>query len=350
MTTAFAAVIMAGGSGQRFWPLSTSDRPKQFLDLERHGRSLLQATWDRVSPLAGRPECTFVVTGGRYAKLVADQLPDLPTANLLLEPIARDTAPAIALAALEARRRLGDVVLGVFPSDHRVGDVARFQVAIRDAVDLARRTGGIVTLGVQPDRPATAYGYIQRGEPVLNGFRVARFVEKPDVDRARAYLAAGTYAWNAGIFVSRVEALLGELDRHAPDIVRPLDDAVAEGRVAETFPTLRRVSIDVAVLEATDNAYVLPADFAWDDIGDWQALERLLSRTDGDTAVGRHIGLGGGGNIVYSDDDDGVIVTVGIEDVVVVHRRNTVLVVPKDRVQDIKRLFEDGRFAPLLAG
>lgn len=338
----FAAVIMAGGQGQRFWPLSTSDRPKQFLDLERRGRTLLQATFDRLLPLSGGPEGVYVATAARYVALVREQLPELPTANLLVEPTARDSAPAIALASLAIHRRTGSTTLGFFSSDHRIGDAPAFHAAVRQAIELAETKDGLVTLGITPTHPATAYGYIERGEAVARGYRVRSFVEKPYLERARAYLEAGLYHWNAGIFVGRSDAILRELDAHAPEIMRPLRAAAAEGRVDEVFPTLPRISIDFAVMERTDHAYVVPVACDWDDIGDWVALERLLERDgDANTVVGQHVALEASGNIVYTHAPHDVIVTVGVHDLVVVKHGNTVLLVAKERVADVKRLLED---------
>ncbi len=345
----FVAVIMAGGSGQRFWPLSTAARPKQFLDLERCGHTLLQATFGRLQALTGGPEQTFVITGERYAELVFEQLPELPPENLLLEPTGRDTAPAAALAALELRARVGDAIMGLFPSDHRVADVSSFQHTLRQAASLTEATRGIVTLGIKPDRPATGYGYIEQGEPVEGGYKVARFVEKPDLASAQAYLETGRYSWNGGIFVWHVQTILDELRRYAPGLLTPLTEAHGAGRVHEVFPDLPKISIDYAVMERTQKAFVVPADFGWDDVGDWQALERLLHKEHGDpdtvtnTVVGQHIGLETSGNIIYTESEEDIVATLGVENLVIVKRHNAVLLLRKDRVQDLKQLLADER-------
>ena len=381
----FVAVIMAGGQGQRFWPLSTAGKPKQFLDLRRTGRSLLQATYDRVLRLAGTPGRVLVATARRYVDLVREQLPDLPLENLLVEPTPRDSAPAIALASLTIEQRFGpDVVAGFFSSDHEVADTAAFERAARAAIALAAGEDGLVTIGITPTRPATGYGYIEVGAPVgapgplgadptqtgtdptpagtdptqtgprptALGHRVARFVEKPNLRTAEAYLATGGYLWNAGIFVWRVGTALAELDRHDPELMRPLREAFASGRVTEAFPSLKKISIDFALMERTDRALVVPGDFGWDDIGDWVALERLLGTQDGpggaNTVVGRHVGLDASRNIVYTDDPEDVIVTLGVHDLVIVKRGNAVMLVHKDRVQEIKTLLADERMAELL--
>jgi len=359
----FVAVIMAGGKGQRFWPLSTPERPKQFLDLSHTGRTLIQATYDRVVKLAGDPDHVLVATGRRYVNLVREQLPNVPAVNLLIEPEGRDSAPAVALAALTVHARYGDATMGLFSSDHEIGDDGAFEATLRGAIDLAEERDGLVTIGIRPSRAATGYGYVEKGEPVGAGFQVKRFVEKPNLRTAEAYASSGNYLWNAGIFVWSTGAILEELDRHAPQLMQPLRRAFHESEIGRVFPTLTKISIDFAVMERTDRAYVVPGDFAWDDIGDWVALERLLRQhtdvegvedgveaTGTNTVVGRHVGMDTSGNIIYTEDPDDVVVTLGVEDLVVVKRGNTVLLVRKDRVQDIKTLLQDERLAELIEG
>jgi mannose-1-phosphate guanylyltransferase len=347
----FVAVIMAGGQGQRFWPLSTAEKPKQFLDLEQCGRSLLQSTFDRLLPLTGGPERILIATGERYAALVKEQLPELPLDNLLIEPVGRDSAPAIALASLTVQERFGDAITGFFPSDHRIGDPAAFNATIRQTIGVARDGNGLVTIGISPTRPATGYGYIEQGDATGNsGFKVARFVEKPTLAKAEDYLASGRYLWNAGIFVWRSSVISQELARHAPELFSPLQEAVRNNQVDTVFPTLPKISIDYALMEKTDRAFVVPGSFDWDDIGDWVALERHLKASDGETntVVGRHVGIETSGNIIYTENPDDIIITLGVEDLVVVKRGNTILLVRKDRVQDIKSLLADERLISLV--
>jgi mannose-1-phosphate guanylyltransferase len=344
------ALVMAGGRGQRFWPLSTEARPKQFLDLERRGRTLLQSTVDRIAPLVGGVGRVLIATGDRYLPLVREQLPEVPDANLLVEPVGRDSAPAIALAALRLRDRFGDVGMGVFASDHRIDDAAAFERALRSAFELADVRRGLVTIGIRPTRPATGYGYIERGERVMDGFHVSRFVEKPNLTRARAYVDSGAYVWNAGMFVWNVDTILAELDRHAPELMLPLREAYAAGDVDLRFAELPKVSIDYAVMEKTDAAFVVEGRFDWDDIGDWAALERLLPKDDGSvhTVFGAHAGHDAAGNIVYTDGPDDVLVALGVEGLVIVKRGDTVLILPKERVGEIKELLEDERLRALV--
>jgi len=330
----FTAVILAGGRGERFWPLSRSSRPKQFLRLLPGGKSLIEATAERLWPLTGW-ERMLVSTSERLVPLIRAHLPDLPEANLVVEPEPRDTAPAVAWAALEVARRFGeDQVVGFFPADHYVEDAPAFHQTVEAAAAFARREAAIVTLGIAPSYPATGFGYIEQGPEVANGVhRVGRFVEKPDREAARRYLALGKFFWNAGIFIARPSVLLAELNLRAPEILAPLRE---HGLAA--YPALPKTSFDYAVMERTDKAYVVPARFGWDDLGDWTALERLLREDGKNVELARHVGLDTEGAIIYATSKDEIIVTLGVRDVVIVRDGEVTLVVAKDRVQEIKRL------------
>jgi mannose-1-phosphate guanylyltransferase len=345
----FTAVIMAGGKGQRFWPLSTSDKPKQFLDLERSGRTLLQSTFDRLLPLVGSPKDIFIATASKYVDLVREQLPEVPKQNLIIEPEARDSAAAVAYASLTVNAHDPDAIVGFFSSDHRIGNTAAFQTTVKQAVSLASDTEGLITIGITPDRPATGYGYIQAGEAVEHGgFRVSKFVEKPNLAKAQRYLESGNYFWNAGIFVWSAKAILQELHTYTPELMQPLQRAFETKTIVNIFPTLKKISIDYAVMEHSQKVYVIPGDFEWDDIGDWMALERLLdSEEQHNTVVGTHVGYEASNNIIYTENPDDVIVTLGVENLVIVKQGNTVFLVHKDRVQDIKKLLENERLAEL---
>jgi mannose-1-phosphate guanylyltransferase len=345
----FVPVIMAGGKGQRFWPLSTSDKPKQFLDLEKTGRSLLQSTFDRLLPLVKSPNHIYIATAKRYLDLVKEQLPQIPLGNILIEPEARDSAAAIAFASLSIYNQHPASIVGFFSSDHRIGNVAMFQDNVRQAIQLARDTQGLVTLGINPNRPATGYGYIQAAEAIGQGYKVARFVEKPNLTKAQRYLDDGGYFWNAGIFVWPAKTILEELRQYAPELMMPLEQAFHDHTVKTIFPTLKKISIDYAVMEHSQKVYVIPGHFDWDDIGDWVALERLLQKGQEahNTVLGTHVGLETAGNIIYTGNPDDVVVTLGVENLVIVKQGNTVLLVHKDRVQDIKKLLEDERLAKL---
>jgi len=343
----FIPIILAGGKGERFWPVSRLQRPKQFLCLDGGDRSLLQSTADRLLPLADWKDL-FVITASHLAEGVKKQLPDIPDDNILVEPQGRDTAPAVAWATLEVAKRYGeDAVCAFFPADHYIVDVARYQDTLRAAAALAVSAGAIATLGIKPTFPSTGYGYIEQGTDAgtfsagdvtdLPAYKVNRFAEKPDRETAETFVSSGKYSWNSGIFIFPAATMLGELKKHAPKMTQALMD-----KGAEAYATLEKLSIDYAVMEKTERAYVVPASFGWDDLGDWNAVERLLKSTEASTAdnveLCQHVGLDTAGSILYSADPDEVIVTIGLEDVVVVRDGNATLIVKKDRTQEIKQV------------
>ncbi|HEY9618524.1 MAG TPA: mannose-1-phosphate guanylyltransferase [Microcoleaceae cyanobacterium] len=338
-------VILAGGKGERFWPLSRRDRPKQFLSLDGSGRSLLQATAERLLGVAGGWQSVWVVTAAHLADGVREQLPELPEANLLIEPEGRDTAPAVAWSTLEVAKRHGaDTVVGFFPADHWIADEDTFQATLAAATELAATEAAIVTLGINPTYASTGYGYIQQGEAVgsygsqtkFPAYRVDRFTEKPDRPTAEAFLSTGTFSWNSGMFVFRASTTIEELLLHAPEILEPLKD---QGVAA--YPTLPKKSIDYALMEKTQKAYVLPVAFGWDDLGDWNAIERLLKGDSPNVELARHVGLDTHGALFYATDQDDLIVTIGLEDTVIVRDGKVTLIVKKDRTQEIKQVLKE---------
>ena len=353
MNNQLIPVILAGGKGERFWPLSRKHRPKQFLSLDGSGKSLIQATADRLLPLAGSWENLWVVTSSQLATGVQEQLPQLPKENILAEPEGRDTAPAVAWSTLEIAKRYGEnTVIGFFPADPWIDDPLRFQETLRAATQLASSEDAIATLGVKPSYPATGYGYIEQGEQTgtsggLPVYRVNRFTEKPDRQTAEEFLATGRFSWNSGMFIFRAGVVLQELRIHAPEIITPLEQ---QGTAA--YPQLPKTSIDYALMEKTKLAYVLPVDFGWDDLGDWNAIERLLKGDAANLELATHVGLDTQGAILYATDEQEVIVTVGLEDVVIVRDRNVTLIVNKNRTQEIKQVLklvqDNPKFSDLL--
>ncbi|PZV26284.1 MAG: mannose-1-phosphate guanylyltransferase [Snowella sp.] len=353
MNSTLIPVILAGGKGERFWPLSRKLRPKQFLSLDGSGKSLLQTTGDRLLSLAGGWENLWVITSALIADGVREQLPDLPEANLLIEPEGKDTAPAVTWATLEIAKRYGnEAVVAFFPADHWIADQASFEKNLKAAANFALEEPAIVTLGITPNAPATGYGYIEQG--ILSStieelpvYKVARFTEKPDRDTAEDFLKTGGFSWNSGMFIFRAGVVLEELAIHAPDILTLLKK---EGKAA--YANLDKKSIDYALMEKTQLAYVLPADFGWDDLGDWNSLERLFKGENKNVDLGNHVALDTQGAIVYAQDDQDVVVTIGLEDVVIVRDRNVTLVVNKDRTQEIKSVLkllqENSKFKDLL--
>jgi mannose-1-phosphate guanylyltransferase len=339
MDKSLIPVILAGGKGERFWPLSRKHRPKQFLSLDGSGKSLLQATADRLSELAGSSEKLWVVTSAQLAQGVREQLPDLLEKNVLAEPEGRDTAPAVAWSTLEIARTYGeDAVVAFFPADHWIEDQQAFQNTIKAAAELASKEDAIVTLGITPNQPSTGYGYIEQGEQTgtfggLPVYKVSRFTEKPDRETAEQFLATGRFSWNSGMFIFRAGVVLNELRTYAPEIMGPLEE-----KGVEAYHQLPKKSVDYALMEKTQLAYVLPASFGWDDLGDWNAIERLLKGDAANVELAKHVGMDTKGAILYASDSDEVIVTIGLEDIVVVRDRNVTLIVKKDRTQEIKQV------------
>jgi mannose-1-phosphate guanylyltransferase len=352
------AIVPAGGAGTRLWPLSRAGRPKFLLDLTGSGRTLLQQTLDRLAPIAGGG--TVVVTGVAHAAAVAEQLPQLGPGDVLAEPSPRDSAAAIALAAAVVERRTPGAVVASFAADHVVRDGCAFTAAVREAVATARE-GWIVTIGIQPDRPSTAFGYIRAGAPLAvagapSALAVESFVEKPDAVTATAYLEDGGYRWNAGMFVARADVLLAELAKHRPALaagVTEIADAWDTPRRAQVldavWPTLEKVAIDYAVAEpaaAAGRVAVVPAAFGWDDVGDFAALAGLLPDDatvrvlgDGEQVLARNawgVAVPGSGRL---------LAVLGLDDVVVVDTPDAVLVTTRAQAQDVKAVVDALRAA-----
>ncbi|RME96194.1 MAG: mannose-1-phosphate guanyltransferase [Verrucomicrobia bacterium] len=359
-------VIMAGGRGERFWPMSREKRPKQLLTLLGN-RSFLQQAVDRVLPLAP-PERIFVITNQAQVAAVRRQLPELPRANIIGEPCGRDTCAAVALGGALVAARDPDGVFAVLPADHVIPDVRRFQRVLRAAFDVASRQPVIATIGIKPTEPATGYGYIELGEPLdgtgddgrpgaVRFHHVRRFVEKPDLPTAQRYLKGGRHWWNAGMFVWSVSTLMQGLERHCPEVARAA--AVWAGlrgerpllsRLAEDYPCLTKISIDYALLEKADNVVVAEGDFGWDDLGAWPALARHLPPdTAGNCAVGDFLHVDAAGNIVFDarTKQRSLVAALGVKDSIIVLTDDAVLVAAKSDAQKLKqlvaRLAEAGR-------
>jgi mannose-1-phosphate guanylyltransferase len=341
MTQSLIPVILAGGKGERFWPLSRKHRPKQFLSLDGSGISLLQSTAERLLPLSQTWEHLWVITSALIAEGVKEQLPQLPQKNCLIEPQGKDTAPAVAWATLEVAKQHGkDAVLGFFPADHCIGNQAAYQATLEAAATIAFQEDAIVTLGITPDYPSTGYGYIEQGQLLekigdLGIYKVTRFTEKPDAATAESFLTTGKFSWNSGMFIFRAEVVLNELEKYSPEMLKLLQE-----KGQDAYAELEKISIDYALMEKTQLAAVIPADFGWDDLGDWNALERLQSEKKENIDLGRHVNLDTKGAIVYNNNDDELIVTIGLEDVVIVREGKATLVVNKNRTQDIKKVLK----------
>jgi mannose-1-phosphate guanylyltransferase len=352
------AVIMAGGSGTRLWPLSRAERPKQLLDVvaddsaETGAHSLLVEAFDRLRPVLPADRI-WVCTAARYGQQVRAALPDLAPDRLILEPVARDTANAVGLAAALVADADPDAELAVLSADHVIRPVERFAATLTTAYDaLAVRPDSLVTLGIRPTSPATGYGYVQRGAPteVPGVAEAAAFREKPDRETAESYLTSGEYLWNSGMFVWRARTVLDALAEHLPESAEGLRRIVAApagaGRdavLAEIFPTLPKISVDYAVLEpaAAEPGRVLVADLDvdWLDVGSWPALAHTLDTDAAGNAVrGLAVVVDGSGNIVFSDDPDHLVALVGVRDSVVVHTADVTMVCPVSDAERVKQL------------
>ncbi|RAT17670.1 mannose-1-phosphate guanylyltransferase/mannose-6-phosphate isomerase [Lonsdalea populi] len=342
-------VIMAGGTGSRLWPLSRELYPKQFICL--HGKnSMLQETVNRLDGIQTRDP--MVICNEEHRFLVAEQLRQVNklSSNIILEPVGRNTAPAIALAALNAVSSGDDPILLVLAADHIMENEAAFHMAVENATPYAK-TGSLVTFGIIPTGPETGYGYIHRGEQLSNvenaPFRVQRFVEKPDLETAEAYLRCGEYYWNSGMFMFRAERYLQELEKFRPDILAACQSAISSVDKQsdfikidkECFMTCPDESVDYAVMEKTDDAVVIPLDAGWSDVGSWSALWEVNEKDEqgnslqGDTFLHNT-------QDCYINTDDQLVAAIGVDNLVIVNTKDAVLVANKNEVQDVKRVVE----------
>lgn len=350
------AVVMAGGSGTRFWPASREVKPKQLLDLTGD-RTMIQATLDRLEGLVPADRM-LVVTNRMLVEAIGQQLPEVPTGSILGEPCRRDTAPCVGLAAALTLARDPDATLVVMPSDHVIRPVEAFRGALQHAVDLVDSAEErIVTFGICPTYPAEIYGYIERrqGEAAVAAspatYRVASFHEKPPAARAAEYLATGRFYWNSGIFVWKARTIWNALERFEPAMfahLKRIADSIDTTHFGETlereFTALQGRSIDHAVMERfAGEILVVEAPFDWDDVGNWPSLARLLGSDEhGNTIQGRHLGIETSGTIVRSSDDH-LVVTVGLEDCIVVHTRDATLVARRSHEERIRKVVSELR-------
>jgi mannose-1-phosphate guanylyltransferase len=345
------AIIMAGGSGTRFWPKSRRDRPKQLLHLAGEA-TMLQQTVERIEPLVPRDRI-IVVTGADQAAATRLQLPDVPAHNVIAEPAPRDTAPCVGLAAgiVAQRDPMGTMI--VMPADHVIEPAEAFRATVVAAVAVIDDDPSVlITFGIKPTHAETGYGYIERGALLeeRNGiavYRVVQFREKPDRDTAERFLAAGSFAWNSGIFVWRARTILGEIEAHRPRLAQGLEPIFKTigtpdetATLARLFPGLERVPIDKAVMEHASNVRVLEVPYRWNDVGDWRALATLLDHdSTGNAIQGNVVARDTTGSILISDDG-GLVATLGVDDLVVVHSGKATLVARKDQLDKLKALVE----------
>ncbi len=320
-------VILAGGKGERFWPLSTPENPKPFLKFFSE-RSLLQQTFDRACSFVPA-ERILLVVGEQHENVSREQLPELSANQILLEPAGRDTAAAIGFASLQLP---SDALMLLLPADHLIPDQELFASDVRLACDAAESHGGPVTFGILPDRPETGYGYLKSGETSVapNVYPVERFVEKPDRARAEEYLRQGSYFWNSGVFLWRVSRIQKLIEQHLPDLWNGL-------KSNQSYETLPRISIDFGVMQKADHVVMVRASFRWDDVGSWNSLPRILKTDEqGNLVWGGHVGLETSNCILYAESF--TMVTAGIKDLVLIQRGDHVLICHKDYADRLKEL------------
>lgn len=337
------AVIMAGGRGERFWPKSRNNRPKQFLSLTSDGETMIQKTVKRLSPLVSA-EDIFIVTNAAYADLVNDQLPDVPRENILCEPCARNTAPCIAFAAAIIQKKYGDAMMLVLPSDHLIGYENIYIKTLQTAIRTAEEGNNLVTIGITPAYPETGYGYINFGKEAGDAYEVERFVEKPDLPTAKKYLASGKYLWNSGMFVWKASAIMYNMKQFMPEIhdgaVRIGDsygtDSYDEILIKE-FTAFTSESVDFGIMEKASDIYTIPGSFGWDDVGSWLAVERINETDDKKNYFD--------GDVIAVDSErttvcggKRLVAAIGTRDIVIVDTDDVLLVCSKNNTQDVKKV------------
>lgn len=342
------ALIMAGGEGTRFWPLSRSNRPKQFLKLTDNQQTMLQATVERISELVPL-ERVFIATNQAYQKPIQDQLEGIPAENIIVEPLKRDTAACIGLSSVIIDRKYPGSTMIVLPADHLIKEKDNFINILKKAVMTAATGRNLVTIGIEPTHPETGYGYIKYSDLLHNidgdrVFKVEAFTEKPDLKKAKNFLEAGTYLWNSGMFVWQVRSILKNIEIYMSDLYESLQrigQALGTDMVAKVirneFSTLQSVSIDYGIMEKAENIFVIPGSFGWDDLGSWPALERVKKVDDnGNIIIGKHYGIDTRNSIIHSPDK--VVTTIGLNDIVIVDTEDAILITDKKRAQEVKEI------------
>lgn len=343
------AVILAGGKGERFWPLSTSKKPKQLLSLVGDKPLIAQAV-DRLEGLIPADR-VYVITNADLVDATREAAPQIPAAQIIGEPMGRDTAAAAALGCLLVKQREPDASFCILTADHVIGDLDLFRQTLRESLELALEQDVLITIGIQPAEPSTGFGYIEAGNPLKRSGRIdflkaKRFVEKPDLDTARTYVESGSYFWNAGMFIWSVRALESAMQKHCPHLMEMYGRLAAHAgaddfmdAVRDEYEKLKKISIDYALMEKADNIVMARGVFTWDDVGAWPALENHFRKdAQGNVAVGDCQTVDASGNIVISGGR--LTALIGVEDLVVVQADGVTLVCDKSRAQDVKKMVE----------
>lgn len=347
-------VIMAGGIGSRFWPLSRSERPKQFLDILGTGRTLLQQTYDRFVQIMP-PSNIYIVSNLEYKEIIADQLPELPEENILLEPLRRNTAPCIDYANFRINKKNPKANIVVAPSDHLILKEEKFLQDVRLALKFVAENNALLTMGIVPSRPETGYGYIQSLEKPVKGYedislrKVKTFTEKPDLKLAKVFLDSGDFYWNSGLFFWSMPTIMDSFERFLPEIhslFKEGEDVYGSEKeaafIADTYGKCRNISIDYGVMEKAENAFVLISEFGWSDLGTWGSLYEQLAKSEEDNSItGKHVFLYESSGNIVNVQDDMLVVLQGLEDYIVVQNGNIILVCKRVDEQKIKQYVND---------
>lgn len=332
-------IIMAGGIGSRFWPLSTPEYPKQFIDILGCGRTLIQLTVDRFKGIC--PDTNFwVVTNEKYVDIVKDQIPSIPLSHILAEPMLRNTAPCIAWACWCIQQQDSEANIVVTPSDAIVMNPLEFQRVVNNALIFTANKHAIVTIGIKPNRPETGYGYVHASDRATDEIRkVAAYKEKPNLDIAKSYLADGNYLWNAGIFVWNIHTIIGAMRKYKPTIASIMDSIIENNDVQTIFPLCEKISIDFAVMEpAADDGYVFvhPADFGWSDLGNWQSLYEKLDKDESNNASVGNVDFFECSNCVVHAENAEKVVLHGLDNFIVSEKDGRILICKRSEEQRIK--------------
>ena len=343
------ALIMAGGHGERFWPRSRKNLPKQFLSLTEDGKTLIQLTCERILPLVESADDIYISTSFDYKDLVTEQLPDIPEGNVICEPVKRNTAPCIGLSAVHMAKKYKDAVMIILPSDHLIKYDGIFRNALEEASSIAEAGPNLVTIGITPNYPETGYGYIKfrSSETHGKGYAVERFAEKPTLETAKEYISSNEYLWNSGMFVWKISTILDAFERIMPDVREGLSiiqDAVgtsAEKDIIEkTFPGFPSISIDYGIMEKSGNIFTIPGSFGWDDVGSWLAMERIRKTNEfGNITEGNVITINTHDCIIIGDKK--LLSCVGVKDLIIVDTDDATLICGKDSSGDIKKVIEN---------
>lgn len=341
---------MAGGVGSRFWPASTNNRPKQFMDFLGTGKSLLQLTYERFNADFDAKHI-FIVTNERYANIVSEQLPDIPSSNILGEPVGKNTAAAIAYGCYKIHELHGKSNVVVSPSDHLILDSKGFLKTIHTTLDFVEKNKALATIGINPSRPDTGYGYIQYVDmPVTNDiYKVKTFVEKPNEEMAQQLVKSGDFVWNAGIFVWNTQTIIDEFKKHLPELSSLFGKLkgkwgtkAEQSTITQIYPQCKSISIDYGILEHSKHVYLSPGNFEWSDLGTWLSLFENATKKDANNAIlGKYIEPYNTENCLIYNDDEFPVVTNGIKDLIVVKSQGTVLVSHKNREQEVKQIVND---------